>query len=226
MKRKGVLVRGVALVTAIAFLLAACATNISIVSYYPPGNNMYEPSGKLFISVDTSDAGEGEGSQRRLAKGNVIEQYGSSVFYIEDPGVQSVNDYIRAAFALDYARSNAFEIVGSVSKADYLLEVKVDKHFGIITVNPLRLMAAALLTTPTLGLSLLLFKVYKIKVENIATVTLSRINGKELYSRDFTESFEKKYPLTEAGYYNTSYLRVGLLKKIVTQSLDDIAEVY
>ena len=202
----------------LSLIVSSCATSVSIVSYYPPGNRMYPSAGTLLIRVDTSNSRGARGSMSQ-AEGVIIEQIDAGLFFVEDPTVQTVNEYIQAAFALDYARSNAFEIVGEESMADYILDVTVDSHFALTATNPLKM----LLYLPTVGLSLIFMKVTDLTVENIMTVVLSDRRGNEIYSESFNERFEVSYSLLEAGYYNPSYIRVGLLKKTVTQSLAAIA---
>lgn len=211
--------RAIVVLIVLSLIVSSCATNIGIVSYYPPGNQMYSSVGTLLIRVDTSSSGGARGSMRQKADGIVVEQYGDSVFYVEEPAVQTVTEYIQAAFALDYARSNAFEIVSEESMADYILDVTVDSHFAITTTNALKMLLSILLYIPTFGLSLFLMNVNELTVENIMTVVLSDRKGNEIYSENFDETYSVGYSLVETGYYNPSYIRVGLLKKIVTQSL-------
>jgi hypothetical protein len=218
--------QAVAVALVLTLFAAGCATNVHIVSYYPPGNEMYELIGRLFIEVDTSRAGEARGAMKGQAAGNVVEQLSDNVFYVEDPSIQTVNRYIHAAFALDYGRSNAFRIVGTEREADYTLEVIVDEHYASVTADPLRLLLAVLLYLPTLGTSLFFVKVNTIEVENIMTVVLRDRRDREIYSKDFDETYFKRYPIIHSGYYNPTYLRVGLLKRIVADSLEEINALF
>ena len=217
-KTEVVMKKALVVLVILSLIVSSCATSVSIVSYYPPGNRMYPSAGTLLIRVDTSNSRGARGSMSQ-ADGVIIEQIDAGLFFVEDPTVQTVNEYIQAAFALDYARSNAFEIVGEESMADYILDVTVDSHFAMTATNPLKMLLSMLLYLPTIGLSLIFMNVTDLTVENIMTVVLSDRKGNEIYSESFNERFAVSYSLVEAGYYNPSYIRVGLLKKTVTQSL-------
>lgn len=217
--------KAIVIVVILALLAAGCATNVRIVNYYPPGNAMYPSIGNLLIRVDASGAGRARGGLSGQAEGKVIEQIEDNIFFIEDSSVQTLEQYIQAAFSLDYGRSNAFEIVSEEKDADYILDVTVDRHLAITTTNILKLLLASVFMLPTFGLTMILVKIMDLEVENVMTVVLQDRSGAEVYATDFTERFTVSYSMMTAGYYNPSYIRIGQLKRIVAKSLAEITEL-
>ena len=210
----------------IIFILFTCCTyKINMISYYPPGTNMYNNMGTVSIDVDVNQAGKPPlNTTAKFAREKVIGMNGPSIIYLASEEYQTLDKFIHGAFTSDFNASNLFDVVSGQQNPDYTLIVKVQDHFGYYAVNPLLLFISIVPLFPVMGP--LWMPMYKTRAENVMEVSLKdNKGGKIVYKKGFNEKFHKSY--SQAGFYaygyNYSYFRIGQLKKIINMSTDDIA---
>jgi len=196
--------------------MAGCVPKIPAWSSYPMGvESLYGSLGRVYIGT-FEDALSSENQER-------FTEIRGAVKYVEDPEVQRLTEFVRAAFISDLRDSGLFEVVSEAEEADYVLSGVLHQHQAIKQSDPKRNVAAALLALPTLGLS-----VYMMRFDTDAAtdleITLETAAGVAVY----TELLHAESHVTSSLSSNMvdvpDYHRIATLKKVVREGIDGMAE--